>query len=353
MALLLSKSDGLFTIGEVLSGAGATGSRPEPTMRLLDGGERIPFTPIGLNQPLTIEIRHVYTGIYPQKGLFGRDQSMLVTSAMKGFLQTGAAPRAVNYQTRVINQHTHLPTLPAPDLGSPLICYSPAVTEGAYSLTIEVGFQTFDQDVYNDLARVFGDAAGFPVFLPYSGYLLAASTLTRIASKLSHAVFNVGVVLADTREIDLFHPGVPTTEGGFALAIPDTPAAGQLRDDFILNSDGFLVSKADGKRYGGEVPYVVLSLDGTPRPDLEKFVPLAATADQLGRFFNIAENGSKPVDQILEGLKLYSDVAYRRKADDLLAKMKPLEKGSEDYKKLEANYIAMVANIQSPEMKPR
>ncbi|MBI1815197.1 MAG: hypothetical protein HYR72_09485 [Deltaproteobacteria bacterium] len=354
MALYLSRPDGLFTVGEILSGAGPVARDTRPLIRTLEGEAPIPFTPIGLNKPLTIEIRHVYTGAYPSSGLFASDKSMLVASSMKGFLQTGAAPRAVNFQSRKLSNHTHLSTVPAPDLGSPLVCYSPAVTEGSYSLTVEVGFNTFDQDVFDALGQIFTEAAGFPLFAPYSGYLVAAGTLTKITGKLVHAVFNAGIVLADTREINLFHPGVPPTPGGFALATLDTPEGRALRNDYTLSVTGQLVSKTSGQEYNGDVPYVVLSLDGTPRDEFKTFTPLAASADQLNRFFNIADNSSKPITEIVEGLRLFNDLAYRRKADDLNAKLASIaDKNSKDYTSTKEAYDAAIANIQSQEMKPK
>lgn len=63
------------------------------------------FEPVGIGKPLTIEIRHIYTGQYPKTRSFGRggqrrNQGMLVTSAMKSIATFDAAPRAVNFLTK-------------------------------------------------------------------------------------------------------------------------------------------------------------------------------------------------------------------------------------------------------------
>ena len=35
-------------------------------------GERVPFEPVGIGKPLTVEVRHVYTGRYPEANFWGR-----------------------------------------------------------------------------------------------------------------------------------------------------------------------------------------------------------------------------------------------------------------------------------------
>jgi hypothetical protein len=44
---------------------------------------------------------------------------------------------------------------------------------------------------------------------------------------------------------------------------------------------------AAGTLYDGDEPYVVISLDGAPRPNLEHFAPTVAAAGVLKQFFNM------------------------------------------------------------------
>src|ERR1700691_6037168 len=55
----------------------------------------IDFVPIGLGKPLTVQIRHIYTGDKAE-GFWG-SKDMLVTSAMRSISTYDAAPRAVNF----------------------------------------------------------------------------------------------------------------------------------------------------------------------------------------------------------------------------------------------------------------
>jgi hypothetical protein len=60
-----------------------------------DRGKRIDLKPIGIGKPLTVQIRHIYSG-NKAEGYF-RSKDMLVASAMKSISTYDAAPRAVNF----------------------------------------------------------------------------------------------------------------------------------------------------------------------------------------------------------------------------------------------------------------
>ena len=55
------------------------------------------FTPIGPNKPLTVEIRHVYTGKFPERAMFGHRGDMAVVSGVKNYSAFDATARAVNF----------------------------------------------------------------------------------------------------------------------------------------------------------------------------------------------------------------------------------------------------------------
>src|SRR5437763_7017666 len=65
-------------------------------VRLMDdAGTPIGFEPIGMGKPLTVQLRHIYTG-NKAEGFWGT-KDMLVASAMKTMSTYDAAPRAINF----------------------------------------------------------------------------------------------------------------------------------------------------------------------------------------------------------------------------------------------------------------
>src|ERR1051326_7402957 len=55
-----------------------------------------PFQPIDTGKPLNVVIRRVYTGKYPEKGIFSKKKPMLISSSIKDVTTTSAGTQAVN-----------------------------------------------------------------------------------------------------------------------------------------------------------------------------------------------------------------------------------------------------------------
>jgi hypothetical protein len=82
-------------------------------------GDRVAFEPIGIGKPLTIELRHVYTGKYPVPGFLDADKDMMITTAMKSLATFNAAPRALNFVQKDVRAKTNTRSLPATADGTP------------------------------------------------------------------------------------------------------------------------------------------------------------------------------------------------------------------------------------------
>jgi hypothetical protein len=78
----------------------------------------------------------------------------------------------------------------------------------------------------------------------------------------------------------------------------------------------------NGEAYSGELPYVVISLDGTEHEEFEEWSATAASAALLERFFTSDELISEALKVVSEGMVLFNDMTYRRKAADALEKGK-------------------------------
>lgn len=65
--VLLEFSTGRLTMDNILESV------------VLPSGDTVPFEEVGPGKPLTVEIRHIYTGKFPKGSVFDQTKDMLVT----------------------------------------------------------------------------------------------------------------------------------------------------------------------------------------------------------------------------------------------------------------------------------
>ena len=83
-----------------------------PSIEPGEDSDIVKFVEIGINRPLKIVIRHIYTGRFPRKSPlpFATKKDMLVTSAMKGTTNVyQGQPRAVNFLRKAVGQNENIP----------------------------------------------------------------------------------------------------------------------------------------------------------------------------------------------------------------------------------------------------
>lgn len=309
------------------------------------------FTPVRVNGPLFIHMRHLYTGKYPKKSAFDATKDMLVCSAVKDIAVTNAAPRALNYLRPNVRRNTNLVAPPATDQGTPIIAYYPAVTASSLILTTELVFDEFPEEVFNSVNSAFGSVAQLPIFLPAAGYLLAASTLVKIVGGLGQALFDGEPVFQRTETLDFTIPMGSFAKADFRIFCNSSFDPSGLRFE---NGHGLV--DANGKAYDGDEPYMVIALDGAERENLREFAPSLLSAAQLQKFFNVKSGTQASVEAFVDAMKLLNDSKYRTEADRLKKRIDAL-KGDPNHDaaaltKLQESYDAQVANIVSEAMKP-
>ncbi len=315
-------------------------------------GKITSFTPVGLGKPLSVEIRHIYTGKFPQS-IFGFDESksLLVTSSHKPITQFSSASRAVNLLADDVKPHNGIDTISALSQGTPIIYYSPAFVDQSISVTVELGFENFSKKITDFLSSAFTQAASIPLFATKSMHLIAGGMITQLLGDLGKAIFEKGPEMTSTDAINFERPGMGDTAAGFGVLFPDdTP-------DFVckkykISEEGELIDRQTGQSYSEGYPYVIVSIDGKQNTAYEKFQQTAASSELLARFYNLGESSAKPIDQLLEGLKYYNDMAYRRKAEELKAKMCDSSITEEELNKLSTMHKALIDNILTKELKP-
>jgi hypothetical protein len=313
-------------------------------------GKEIEFKPIGLGKPLTVQIRHIYTG--NKAAGFWKDKDMLVASAMRSVATYDAAPRAVNFLVRKAKNNRNFRAVDATDKGTPLICYSPSLAQSSSVVTVEVMFSGFPKESFDAVSKAFSASAGLPIFAPASGYLVAAGIVTKLLGNIGKSLADGTPALKRTEEITFVTPGSNEAVANFMLLISDEVESKILQDYKITNKGTLARIDDESKLYDGEYPYAVISLDGRENDELRNFAPTAASAAQLDKFYNMGDGGSQPLGALVEGLKLYNDMKFRDKAITAAEKLKKLGKNSKEYQDLFQQYHAYMENISTKELQP-
>jgi len=305
------------------------------------------FVQISVGQPLNILLRQVYTGRFPQKHLLSNSRPMLLTTALKDITTTSAAVRAVNIVKDKVQPGKSFSGPAASAEGTNLVYYSPAVASPLITITVELIFQDLDPQIFDRASQLFGSLGGIPIFMPASGYLMGASTILKLAGNIGQALLDGQPVLSESMQIDF-------SFGGGSIPVPGYWVFSANPIDlntFKFDPANGLIDNS-GKPYSGDEPYVVLSVDGTKVQGLSNFTPLLASAGVLGRFYNQKDGSEVLSDTILNSVKLYNDLTYRKKADDLKQQLAGLQQGSSDFANVKTQFDALVANIEEPRLKP-
>ena len=237
--------------------------------------------------------------------------------------------------------------------GTPIIFYSPALLERSLTLDLTIIFDNFPKEIFEQVGNFFSSAAGLPIFLAQSAYLVGAGMLLKIIGDIGEAVFDGNPSFNSSDAIDIFLPGSKPMLPGFAL-ITDSNVDQldpNFRNNFQINSAGKVVNSA-GKEYDGDVPYLVISLDGTKSDELKDFTPTAASAAVLSKFFGVKNKQEQSLDVLLDALKLYNDFSYRKQIDQLDEKITN-STDKDEKADLQKKREALLKNIGETLLKPK
>jgi hypothetical protein len=330
---------------------GEAAPRGRPRLASATRGAPIDFTPIGLGVPLSILIAHVYTGKYPRSWTGGDGKkSMLVTSACKDHSVFNATPRALNFLREGVKPKDHFNAPPANTNGTRVVYYSPAVTSDALVATFEIAFHDMAPDLIKKLGEAAGAAAGIPVFLPATGYLLAGSQLLKLASNVVGTWLNGDAVMSETVTFNFATAGEAAAEADFRIVAPQGFDASGLRYEPGLG----LVSRQTGDKYDDDKPYIVLIVDGAQKKNLETFAPTVATAGILERFYRTGDATSTSIDSMIDAMKVVSDMRFREQAIALAADIRelPANTPAATRQRMLDEFTALTRNIGDQSLRP-
>ena len=318
------------------------------------GAQLVPWKEIGVGKPLTVMIREVYTGKHPENW-FNRPEDMLVTSAIKSITVLNAKPRALNFLKNKINKKSRMERPGATEEGTPIIFYSPALLEKSLTLDLTMAFDSFDQNIFNQIGDAFTAAAGIPIFLSKSFYLIAGGMIIKMAAQIAEKIIDNTPEFNSSDPLDLQLPGKPPLPAGFVLVTSDDidNMDSTFRSKHKVNELGTVVEIASGKQYAGDVPYIVFSVDGAEQEELNSFTPTAVSATVLSNYFSMKDGASLSLEILINALKLYNDINYRKQIDQIDEQIKKLPAGDPKIAELEKKKAALQKNILEDLLKPK
>jgi hypothetical protein len=215
------------------------------------------------------------------------------------------------------------------------------VTSAFVTVGITMIFEDFDKELFDRASSLFSAAAGLPIFMPASAYLIAASTVVKLAGNVGSQILNSHPVLDENIQLDFSFGGGGLPQPGFWIFSSGTIETGKYQFDPIKG----LIKQSNSSPYDGEDPVVVVTIDGTPVDNVSNFTPLLASAALLGRFFNQKAGSEAAMDTILDAVKLANDLTFRKKAEEAKAKLTSLSAGDPDRQRLEDALKAFNQNI--------
>ena len=306
-------------------------------------------TDIGPGKPLSMIFRHVYTGRFPKSSVFGGSRKdVLLTSAVRDVFTTfNAAPRAVNMIKRRVPQKGNITGVDATENGTPLVFYSPAVTMVSTTATIEMSFDDFPDELVSRIGSAISQAGGIPLFGPYGPVMIGVGMAIKLVSTVVNSLTDSRAEFSVTERLEFELPDSQAAKPGH-LVLCEQSFDPTL---FMFELGTGLVS--NGKPYDGDEPYIVLLLDGKKQDAFKDFTPTAATAALLEKFLNQKEGSEIVIGSIIDAIKVFNDVRFRREADRLSTELKNLDPNGAEGKALKKKIDALIANIGDQLLKPK
>jgi hypothetical protein len=319
---------------------------PESVSIPVPGAEQI-----GTGKPLSIILRHVYTGRFPKgSGFGGSRKDFLLTSAVKDVFTTfNAAPRAVNMVRRRVTPGTGIAGLDATENGTPLVYYSPAVTTVSTTATVEMAFDDYPDELVSRIGNAISTAGGIPLFGPYGPVMIGVGLAIKLVSTVVNVLSDVKAEFSVSERLEFELPGGDPLDPGYRVLCEPSFDPMHLSLQFKLNVG--LIDQ-QGRPYDGPEPYVVMLLDGKKQDAFKDFTPTAATAALLERFLQQKDGSDVVISTIVDAVKLYNDVRFRREADRLKEQLGGVNANSPEGQALKKKMDAMLANVGEQLLKP-
>lgn len=360
---LVSENEFIVKGADIVRGIKAVGegSDPGPTIRLDDdqafsfdvvpvaGGASVtPFTPVAFGSPLTIDIRHVWSGsVGTKNGIFGGGSAgdIAVVSGVKDWSAFKASARALNWVAPRTGKQSLVRLPGALQDGTRIVAYQKAIASKQLTITVELAAAPRENDIFDKLGGAFSAAAGVPLMLPYAGALLAAGQIVPAVGKLLGAITRGESSWSQSEDLNFGVAGTADADAGFRVI-----AAASANFSGLRFKAGTGLVDAAGQPFAGDDPYVVIAVDGAPSSDLEAFTPTVVSAELMRRFHASESGAGGVIDDLLDLTTIISDVKFREEAMKVRGQIAGASAAEKP--KLQARFDALVKNIVKAELKP-
>jgi hypothetical protein len=264
------------------------------------------------------------------------------------FTTFNAAPRAVNIVKRRVPHHTNISGVDATESGTPLIFYTPAVTAISATATIELSCDDFPDELVSRIGGAIVSAGGIPLFGPYGPVMIGVGLAMKLVSSAVNALTDSRPDFSVSERLEFeLSDGAVVPAGHRVLCAPTfdpTPCSFKVGVGLVDGS---------GRPYDGDESYVVLLLDGKQQDAFKDFPATAATAALLERFLQQKDGSDLVINSIVDSVKLYADLRFRKEADRLGSQLSSLDQNSHEYKALKKKIDALLANVGEQLLKPK
>jgi len=307
-----------------------------------------PFKPIGIGLPLLIRLHTVYVGDL-STNIFTNKLSILVSSMVKDDVTYDAASRAVNQIFKPVKDKTRL-YMRASNQGSEILYYTKAYDNSRLLVEVEVKADKFNQDLFNNISNGLNNASGLPIFIPYASYMFVGGQLFKIAGEFFNKIMEKVPVLNFPFTITNDVGGLIDTTSRFLIG--GNPNELQHFNGYDITHDdtspGNVYLSKDGVAYQGDIPYIILSLDGNSHDAYDKFKPTMATAAIMKKYYGVSEKSN--MDVLQDMVTLYNDYTYLKKSKNLATQIEGVTDASER-EKMKKLLDAYKSNISNDDIK--
>ncbi|MET4096961.1 hypothetical protein [Arthrobacter sp. UYCu712] len=360
-------------------------------------GDTVKFDPIGLGNPLKVELVSVYVGRTDR----GSGELLVMSTAKDPDAPAGSVV-AMNWWGEEVKSQDLVP-LNNGMAGTRVIYYSPAESATFISISVKVKFDYFPREVVEAWVKAAANIASLPILVGgvvFGGPAGAASAqaivgVAEAGANLGIALLDKGIDGAGVTSMDwglsVSDQGYVAQRAGFVLLTEENRVqmhgevgnvvAGYASNDGYANAHdgpkeflevdgrGFYVDGHDhvlrhvgdgswddadwsykaGEKVRGPWPYALVKVHGGEDEDLKKWKPAAVTAVLAARFLNHDKDAALP--ELTEKVfTAYSDVTMINRAAQLQEK---LSSEKDDIKKnvLQKQYDALLEAIQNEKLK--
>ncbi len=310
-----------------------------------------PFSEIGINKPICIEILYAYSGELIKKGWRKKRNDILLTTSVKTIATHDKAAKAINLIKKDVKSKSYF-SLSADDDGASIVYYNNALDVEKFIVTFELIADNFNNKIFGKIRDMMSGVGNLPVFAAAKSVLMAGSAISNMFDGVGDKLFETPPFMEDDLTIVFNRGGLKNSTPRFFILYND-----EHKDQFTEYKIGYeidhlndtktpaLIHHSTGKKYKGSAPFILCSIDGRESMEYQDFVPRMASAALLEQFYGSheGEDGRGGVEIMQQAAGFFNDFTYHNKAKKLEEEIDGMD-GSEDNYETKVELLAAYKN---------